>query len=208
MLQSAFEWDSHGQALTDNGALKLIYKAANVPVYALIGRNLGDGLVGGPMPALQERYLLAAHLLSRTLRGETPRAIPVQTAHAVHAMAFESRQLSRWRISEDQLPSGSLIAFRQPSKWDKYKSLIAGVIALCLLEALLLATMFVQRSRRRSAEQALLKGRNEVRDLAGKWIAAQEEERRRIACELHDEVSQQLAIVGILASSAVRGLNG
>lgn len=115
VLQSAFAWDSHGQALTDNGTLKLIYKAANVPVYALIGRNLGDGLVGGPMPALQERYLLAAHLLSRILRGESPRAIAVQTAHAVHAMAFDSRQLSRWRISEDHLPSGSLIAFRQPS---------------------------------------------------------------------------------------------
>lgn len=208
VLQSAFAWDSRGQALTDNGALKLIYKASNVPVYALVGRNLGNGLVGGPMPALQERYLLAAHLLSRILRGESPRAIPVQTAHPVHAMAFDSRQLSRWHISESNLPSGSLIAFREPSNWDKYKSVIAGAIALCLLETLLLAAMFVQRSRRRSAEQALLKSRNEVRDLAGKWIVAQEEERRRIACELHDEVSQQLATVGILASSAMRGLNG
>jgi signal transduction histidine kinase len=206
VLESAFAQDSRGQTLTDNGGLKLIEKASSVPVYALVGDNLGQGFVGGPMVALRERYLLAADLLYRVVRGEKAQNIPVQTARPEHVMAFDGRQLSRWHISEDRLPPGSQVAFREQSGWNRYKKILLATGALCMLETSLVVVLLVQRSRRRRAERRLLESGKEIRNLAGRLLVAQEDERKRIACELHDDVSQQLAAVSILTSSIVRNL--
>jgi hypothetical protein len=207
VIESTFARDSRGQTLTDDGALKLIEKASSVPVYALVGLNLGRGFVGGPMVALEERYLLAADLLYRILRGEKPAAIPLRTARPEHAMAFDGRQLARWHISENTVSAGSLIAFRTPSAWDRYKNTLLGALTVCLLEMSLVMILLIQRSRRRRAEQRLVESRKEVQDLADKLLVAQKEERKRIARELHDDLSQQLAAVSILVGSIVRDLD-
>jgi hypothetical protein len=102
VIQSSFNWDSRGQILTDDGALRMIYATANAPVYALIGRNLGQGFVGGPMPAFRERYLLAASVIYRILQGEKAASIPVQTAVPQHAMAYD------WRGSSEDGVSGRI----------------------------------------------------------------------------------------------------
>jgi PAS domain S-box-containing protein len=49
----------------------------------------------------------------------------------------------------------------------------------------------------RTNEAALRQSHSEIRDLAGRLITAQEEERARIARDLHDDVSQQLAAISI-----------
>jgi signal transduction histidine kinase len=59
-------------------------------------------------------------------------------------------------------------------------------------------TLAAWRSRKR-VRQALERERaaNEIRDLAGRLINAQEDERRRIARELHDDFSQRLAMLAV-----------
>jgi signal transduction histidine kinase len=52
-----------------------------------------------------------------------------------------------------------------------------------------------QIMRREAAEQALRRSRNELEILSHQQIAAQENERKRIARELHDSVGQQLSAV-------------
>jgi len=61
---------------------------------------------------------------------------------------------------------------------------------------------FKDISRRKEAEAALRRyqleleaNRTELRELAGKLFTAQEEERRRIACELHDDYCQRITAV-------------
>jgi signal transduction histidine kinase len=160
------------------------------------------------MPAFRERYLLAAELAYRVLNGEKPQNIPVQSAVPAHAMAFDWRQLRRWGIEESALPSGSLVSFREASPWQRYKWPLVGVCVFCLAETALIARLLLQQARRRRVENVLLKSRNEVRDLAGKLIEAQEEERRRIARELHDDHSQRLAAVAMFVSSIRHDLSG
>src|SRR5262249_51584455 len=77
-------------------------------------------------------------------------------------------------------------------------------------------------TERRLAEEALRQRERElsqsnakIRELAGKLMTAQEEERRRISRELHDDLNQKVAALSIAISSVKRqvkaramGLNG
>ena len=56
----------------------------------------------------------------------------------------------------------------------------------------------------RANEAELRQSHSEIEDLAGRLITAQEEERARIARDLHDDISQQLAAISIAISGCRR----
>jgi signal transduction histidine kinase/ABC-type uncharacterized transport system substrate-binding protein len=70
----------------------------------------------------------------------------------------------------------------------------------------LLADVFANALARRRAERAAHESAAHIRDLAGRLMTSQEEERRRIARELHDGVNQDLAALSIALSALEDGL--
>src|SRR5262249_17966003 len=88
--------------------------------------------------------------------------------------------------------------------WERHKSYIIGAAAIVLAQTLLIAALLIQRSRRRQAEAGLSRSQAElrssyerIRDLGGRLLGAQEAERSRVAPELHDDISPQLAVLTI-----------
>ena len=69
----------------------------------------------------------------------------------------------------------------------------------------LLADVFANALARQYSEQAERASAAHIRDLAGRLITAQEEERRRIAGEHHDDVSQDLAALSLALSALGQG---
>ena len=67
-------------------------------------------------------------------------------------------------------------------------------------EARFISTVVQDVTEQEQAKEKLLKNRDDMRELARRLITAHEDERRRIARELHDDLSQRLASVAIDSS--------
>jgi signal transduction histidine kinase len=98
--------------------------------------------------------------------------------------------LERWGISESRLPPGSVVRFRELTIWEQYGWHIIAVAAFCLAQSVLISGLLIQRRRRRLAER-------EAESLVGRLITAHEDERRRLARDLHDDLTQRLARLAI-----------
>jgi len=177
--------------------------AANAPTYCWVDSAMTHGIVGGSLKSLEAQVEAIATLGLRVLHGEHADSVPVSTLN-LNVTQVDWRQLQRWRISEARVPPGTLIRFREPSSWEHYKGYILGALALLMAQTALIAGLLLQRATRRRAEARLRASQAElldsyerIRDLGGRLLNAQEDERSRIARELHDDVGQQLALLAI-----------
>jgi signal transduction histidine kinase len=103
---------------------------------------------------------------------------------------FDSRQLQRWGLSEGKLPVGSIVLFRGETLWERTKwILLLSLFIILGLAAFVGYLLYKQKQLNIS--------RREQTRLSGMLINAHEDERRRLASELHDDFSQRLAILSV-----------
>lgn len=147
---------------------------------------VGHGGIGASYPDDAEQSLRTGEMAARLLSGEKPENIPVAHGSAARANV-DWRQLRRWHIPESVLPPGTIVLYRQPTVWERYRIYILAGVVLIILQTLLIGGLLVQRARRKSATESLKK-------IGGLLIHAQDDERATIARELHDDFSQRLAL--------------
>jgi signal transduction histidine kinase len=157
---------------------------------------VGRGIVGGRVVSFEAEGEKAARLALRVFSGEKPESIAVPGA-SENPYVFDWRQLRRWGIEEGALPRGCVVLYKQPGFWDYYGWRIVVVISLCIVEALLIVGLLVERANRRRADEGLRESQRKLRALTGQLLQAQESERRRIARELHDDLNQGLALLAV-----------
>lgn len=177
--------------------------AANRPTYAWVDSTMGRGVVGGSLYIQKAAIERIGQLALRVLNGERPDSIAASTLN-LNVAQVDWRALKRFAIDEARVPAGTLVLFREPGIWDRYKIYILGAIAILLVQSGLIAGLLLQRIRRRRAEGELRTSEEElrasyerVREMGGRLLHAQESERARIARELHDDISQQVSLLVI-----------
>jgi signal transduction histidine kinase len=195
--------DAAGVNLNPLDYLGRLSAMANRPTYSWVDSTIGRGIVGGSLLTVEAELRGLAATALRVLHRESPDRIPMTTLD-VQQDRVDWRQIQRWQIDEMRIPASAIVMYRQPSAFERYRWFIAGVLALMLAQTALIAGLLVERTKRRRAEERARTSREEltvsyerIRDMGGRLLAAQENERARIARELHDDISQQMTLLSI-----------
>ena len=189
LLLTAMIVDGDGRPFTHPQVAAEISPAANAPLFGSIKTELGHGTVGGYLLDAGMSGRETAAVVARILNGEPAEAIEPRLAD-FSVLAFDWRQLGRWGISERKLPPGSVVELRPQTVWQTHRSAVLLALAIFLAQGVSIAALLGARARRRRITR-------DLRALSGRLITAQEDERQRVARELHDDVNQRLALLAI-----------
>jgi hypothetical protein len=143
--------DAAGVPYSQDRTLETLHEASAVPIFGMGDYELGRGIIGGPLMQTQALGEEAAAVALRILRGEKPSSINTPPV-LFRAPTYDWRELRRWGISEDRLPAGSIVQFREPTVWEQYRWLVVLVAATLVAQTSLIAYVVFQNRRRRAAE--------------------------------------------------------
>ena len=122
------------------------------------------GLMSGLSQAFGARFRVvlvvwAAAIFWGATDAEAAETKKILIVHSIPfgAPKYDWPELRRWNISEDRLPPGSEIHFREPRLWELYAWQIALAAAVILLQAGLITVLLYEHRRRQFAEVQLRK---------------------------------------------------
>jgi signal transduction histidine kinase len=199
----SFGTDTLVGAYAEDRVLADIHAAANAPLFGVLNAEMGHGIIGGTLMDMHEVSRQTADVALRVLNGELPADIDTP-AQKPGPRVFDWRELRRWHVSDSRLPAGSVVLFRQPGVWERFKWLIIAGASALIAQALLIGGLLVHRAKRRRAEQSLRENvadlkaaRGALSNLSRQLMKAQEQERSRLARELHDDLSQKMSFLAM-----------
>lgn len=192
ILYLTFGSDIDGGSYADSRALADLHAVSPVPIFGGQTAYLGHGIVGGTLVSSEDLGLRAAAVAARILHGESPTKTRT-VSQAAGPPVFDGRELRRWNVDKSRLPPDSEVLFEDANIWDRYSVQILATLVVVLAQGFLIVGLLVQKTRRQRAEQQVQAGYERIRELGSRLLKAQDTERSRIARELHDDISQQMA---------------
>jgi len=134
-------------------AVEGLAKVTTAPIYGPSDTYLGRGVVGGYMDSFELMGDGAAEMALEILAGKDPTAVDPRLSQNRKFQA-DARQLARWKLSEVNLPKGTVLHFKDPSLWEEHRNLVLATIFVILLQAALITALLIQIGRRKRAEAA------------------------------------------------------
>ena len=191
--------DAAGVVHEGDVPLTRLHAVATAPIFSYDESFFGNAIVGGPLLLAADTGRQTAAAAIRILNGEKPGEIrppPVQFASPV----FDWREMQRWGISENSLPPGSKILFRNPTAWEQYRAYILSFIAAILVQSALISWLLYEHWRRQRAE---IMARNTMSELTHVNRVATVSQ---LSASITHEVRQPLATMLANAEGALRWL--
>lgn len=167
--------DAHGQVFEPSDIVGSIAHASGAPMYTQLRGYVGEGVVGGSVTRFDEEGRRTGRLVVRVLRRRTGEPMPPVEA-ITNTFVADWRQLRHWGLSEERLPAGTELLFREPTPWERYRAVVLLTLLIMSAELLLIGGLLLERRRRKLAQ-----------------LAAEEQQRRA------EEARRQLAHMGRVA---------
>ncbi|HEX5074346.1 MAG TPA: HAMP domain-containing sensor histidine kinase [Gemmatimonadaceae bacterium] len=170
-----YRLDGRGHAYEPLDIVGSIAHAAPAPMYTQLASYVGEGVVGGSVLRFDDEAVRTGRLVVRVLRRR--RGEPMPPVELIpNTFVADSRQLRRWGLAEDRLPPGTELMFREPTLWERYRTVVLLTLGIIAAESMLIGSLLVERRRRKQAQLVA------------------EEQQRRI-----DETRRQVAHMGRVA---------
>ena len=190
--------DNEGVSYVPAELVRQIAEWANRPVVINVASYLGKGAVGGHIVRPEPVGQLAAQFALRILNGERASDLPV--TKVASPLIFEWPALQRWGISENQLPPGSEIMFRNPTVWKQYRAYILAFIAAIVIQSALISWLLYEHWRRQRTEILARDTMSELTHVNRMATAGQ------LSASIAHEIRQPLAGIVANAQAALRWL--
>ncbi len=147
--------DAAGRPLIPRDLAAAVAKASSAPVYGPFETYVGTGVVGGYMETYASLGEAAGEMTLRILAGTQDAAEPAIRVNTGQAYRVDARAMSRWNLSESNLPPDTVVLFKTYSVWEQHRVIISLVALVIGLQSLLVSALLFQRRRRREAEKSL-----------------------------------------------------
>jgi len=170
-----YRMDGRGHAYEPLDIVGSIAHAAPAPMYTQLATYIGEGVVGGSVLRFDDEAVRTGGLVVRVLRRRPGERMPPVELVA-NSFVADWRQLRRWGLSEARLPRGTELLFREPTLWQRYRTVVLLTLGVIGAESLLLGSLLAERRRRKRAQ-----------------LVAEEQQR------LVDETRRQVAHMGRVA---------
>jgi signal transduction histidine kinase len=151
ILYGLFDVDADGVPHEGDRALDDLHIRASAPIFGFVDSQFGRGIVGGPLLSIAALSERAAEVAVAIFRGAKPSDIKTVPARS-ETPIFDWRELQRWGVSEAHLPAGSIVKFREPSIWTRYRWPITLFVLALLVQGAIITWLLVERYRRLRAE--------------------------------------------------------
>jgi PAS domain S-box-containing protein len=156
-----FRTDASGEQFDPAQILPAVSSTSPGPIYGTYASFVSKGVVGGSVIDLREVGRMLGQDAVRILNGEKPENIPLAAGEFQRYM-FDWRQLQRWGISRDEVPTGSEVLYWEFSPWSLYKWRILSLIAAFAIETLLIILLIQSHADRKQAEQTIGQKQSEL----------------------------------------------
>ncbi|MFM0339569.1 sensor histidine kinase [Paraburkholderia fungorum] len=172
-------------------------KVSGAPIYGWYPTYLGQGLTAGSVISFETDGRLTGELAASILLGKTP-AHGATTSTGPSRCAADVGRLEQLGLRTGALPGDCELRNAPPSLWRENRSAVLITLTVLLLQALTIAALLWQRSRRRVAEDAAALRLGELAR-AARFAAAGE-----LSASIAHEVGQPLG--AILSNADAAGM--
>lgn len=196
ILYGVFSRDKVERQFDYDEILSLISRNSKAPIYSPWDFNLGHGIVGGVMTTGYSQGMAAGKQALRILRGGRVRYIPIERT-VIKRVMFDYDQLKRFKIRMNQLPAGSMVINLPETFYQRHKKLILTAMAIIAALLAVIIVLLINIQARRRTEKELMVSREQLRGLGWRLSETEEKGRKAVSRELHDQIGQNLTILGV-----------
>lgn len=195
VFTTGFFQDGDGNQFVPRDATALVARAASAPVYSPYDTAMGSGVVGGRVVNIEQAGELAARIVKELLAGIAPSALqlPKDTPTSLHV---DWRQVQRWGIDEKAIPADTVVFFKDQSLWEAHRTAALIALAVFLVQMALIASLFLERRRRSTAESTAQKLNTQLAHASRLAVAGE------LTASIAHEINQPLGAVQTSADAA------